>query len=79
MGQGDSDHTLNDSIRLTGQLRKEYGYKRTSAAEEITEYIKNLEFCNKKEDDVYTESSFLYTEKMGLRNLLLNVLYQIHV
>ena len=52
MGQGNSDHTLNPSIRLTGQLRKEYGYKRTSAAEEITEYIKNLEFCNKKEDDV---------------------------
>ena len=63
MGQGNSDHTLNPSIRLTGQLRKEYGYKRTSAAEEITEYIKNLEFC-----------FFLYTEKMGLRNLLLNVL-----
>lgn len=45
MGQGNSDHTLNPSIRLTGQLRKEYRYKRTSAAEEITEYIKNLEFC----------------------------------
>ena len=70
MGQGDSDHTLNDSIRLTGQLRKEYGYKRTSAAEEITEYIKNLKFCNKKEDDVYTESSFFIYGEDGFKKFI---------
>ena len=63
VGQGDSDHTLNDSIRLTGQLRKEYGYKRTSAAEEITEYIKNLKFCNKKEDDVIYGILFFYIRR----------------